>query len=78
MEKKGRLKNKIKNFGIGNNEDYRKWDLNTGYICRICARDAKQILGIEQVGKTSAPRSNKTTVGRTHNLFHAQNKVIWC
>ena len=41
MEKKGRLKNKIKNFGIGNNEDYRKWDLNTGYICRICARDAK-------------------------------------
>ena len=53
MEKKGRLKNKIKNFGIGNNEDSekkkKKWENYVigsgtwiqGIICRICARDAK-------------------------------------
>ena len=47
MEKKGRLKNKIKNFGIGNNEDsekkkkklrklcYSEWDLNTGYYLQM-------------------------------------------
>ena len=54
MEKKGRLKNKIKNFGIGNNEDFgkeeeKKWKNYVigsgswiqGIICRICARYGK-------------------------------------